>query len=68
MNRIEKLRGNIGRLKGSLVLDWDDLAQSLTDAQRREIETHLEWRLTEMTGCLAEMNKLSQRLRDDSPH
>jgi len=68
LNRIEKLRANIEHLKESLALDWDDLGRSLSDAQRSEIETHLEWCLTEMTWCLAEMKKLSQRLRDDSAH
>jgi hypothetical protein len=64
MNRIEKLRGNMETLKDSLALDWSDLALSLTDEQRTEIEDHLEWCLMEMGWCLAEMKKLSQRLRD----
>ena len=62
MNRIEKLRGNIETLKDSLALDWSDLAMPLSGEQRAEIEHHLEWRLTEMDWCLAEMKKLSQRL------
>ena len=64
MNRIEKLRGNIETLKDSLALDWSDLALPLTGEQRIEIENHLERCLTEMDWCLAEMKKLSQRLRD----
>jgi len=68
MNRIEKLRGNIETLKDSLATDWSDLAHSLTDEQRIEIEDHLEWCLTEMGWCLAEMKKLSQRLRDPNPN
>jgi hypothetical protein len=64
MNRIGKLRGNIETLKDSLALDWSDLALSLPDEQRIEIEDHLEWCLMEMDWCLAEMKKLSQRLKD----
>ena len=64
MHRIEKLRSNIETLKDSLALDWSDLSTPLTGEQRVEIETHLEWCLTEMDWCLAEMKKLSQRLRD----
>ena len=63
MHRIEKLRANIETLKDSLALDWSDLAQSLTNEQRIDIENHLEWCLTEMGWCLAEMKKLSERLR-----
>jgi hypothetical protein len=68
MNRIEKLRDNIERLKDSLALDWNDLAKSLSDEQRIEIGHHLEWCLTEMTWCLSEMKKLSQSLRETKPN
>jgi hypothetical protein len=68
MNRIEKLRANIEILKDSLALDWSDLAHSLTDHQRVDIEDHLEWCLTEMGWCLAEMKKLSERLRGPVPN
>jgi hypothetical protein len=64
MHRIEKLRSNIEILKDSLALDWSGLSMPLAGEQRVEIENHLEWRLTEMDWCLAEMKKLSQRLRD----
>jgi hypothetical protein len=68
MNRIEKLRANIEVLKDSLALDWSDLAQSLTNDQRVDIEDHLEWCLTEMGWCLTEMKKLSERLRGPVPN
>jgi hypothetical protein len=68
MNRIEKLRDNIERLKDSLALDWNDLAKSLSAEQRIEIEDHLQWCLTEMAWCLTEMKKLSQRLRETNPN
>jgi hypothetical protein len=68
MNRIEKLRANTESLKNSLALDWSDLAQSLTNDQRVEIESHLEWCLREMSWCLTEMKKLSERLRDRAPN
>jgi hypothetical protein len=55
MNRIEKLRSNIETLKNSLALDWSDLALSLTNEQRVDIETHLEWCLTEMSWCLGDV-------------
>jgi hypothetical protein len=68
MHRIEKLRANIETLKDSLALDWSDLAHSLTNEQRVDIENHLEWCLADMGWCLAEMKKLSQRLRDPNPN
>jgi hypothetical protein len=67
MHRIEKLRADIEVLKDSLALDWSDLAQSLTNEQRVDIENHLEWCLTEMGWCLAKMKTLSQRLREPNP-
>jgi hypothetical protein len=68
MHRIEKLRTDIELLKDSLALDWSDLARSLTNEQRVDIENHLEWCLTEMSWCLAKMKTLSQRLRDPNPN
>jgi hypothetical protein len=67
MNGIEKLRSNIETLKDSLVEDWSDLALSLSNEQRIEIENHLEWCLAEMSWCLAEMKKLSARLKTPNP-
>jgi hypothetical protein len=68
MHRIEKLRANIESLKDSLALDWSDLAHSLTNEQRSDVENHLEWCLTEMGWCLMEMKKLSQHLRKPNPN
>jgi len=67
MHRIEKLRDNIERLKDSLTMDWNELAQLLTNEERTEVEEHLEWCLTEMTWCLTEMKTFSQRLKDRGP-
>jgi hypothetical protein len=67
MNGIEKLRSNIETLKDSLAEDWSDLASSLSNEQRNDIENHLEWCLAEMGWCLAEMKKLSARLRIPNP-
>jgi hypothetical protein len=67
MNRIEKLRANIESLKDALTQDWGDLARSLTNVQRSDIESHFEWCLREMDWCLIEMKKLSQRLKESNP-
>jgi hypothetical protein len=62
MNRIEKLRGtsNSERFAGHRL---ERSGPALTGEQRIQSENHLEWCLREMDQCLAEMKKLSQRLR-----
>jgi len=52
----EKLLRNIETLRNSLNLDWADLgSKNLSGAERREIETHLDW-------CIEELRRLKNSM------